>query len=105
MQFVPLTAAPRQQLGTRLGEARYDLRVWWQSLTEAWYLSVYREAAPIALSRQVAVRQRLTYPHEMAGAITVVQLAPAVEVVGRNAWGVTHALVYLDPGEAEVLFA
>ena len=81
------------------------LRTWWQPLSEAWYLSLYtRGEEPIALGRQVTHGRRLLGTVAgFSGELLTVPLTPDADELGRDAWGESHALVYLDGSEAEVV--
>ena len=103
MQTIPLTTNARQRLRLTLGGQPVVLRAWWQPLSEAWYLSLHaRDEAPLALGRQVAHGRRLLGITEgFEGELLAVPLSDSTEL-GRDAWGDSHALVYLDGSETEV---
>ena len=105
MQTIPLTQDARQTMRVTLGGQPVVLRAWWQPLSEAWYLSILsRSLEPIALGRQVSHGRRLLgVVSGFAGELMAVPLIPEIDVLGRNAWGESHALVYLDGSEAEVV--
>ena len=59
MQTIPLNTDPRQSMTVFLGVQTVELHVWWQPLSEAWYLSLRNDAgSPIALGRQIASRSQ-----------------------------------------------
>ena len=99
MQTIPLTQDAGQTLRVNLGGQPVILRLWWQPLSAAWYLSV-RSQEPIALGRQVTHGRRLIgAANGFTGELMTVPLRPDADTVGRDAWGRTHALVYLDGQE------
>ena len=104
MQTIPLTQDAGQTLRVTLGGQPVVLRAWWQPLSEAWYLSVRsRSEDPIALGRQVTHGRRLIgAANGFSGELIAVPLRPDGDTVGRDAWGQTHALVYLDGDETAV---
>ena len=105
MQTISLTQDARQTLRVTLGGQPTILRAWWQPLSTAWYLSLYsRSQESIALGRQVSHgRPLLGVADGFAGELIAVPLRPDAKSVGRDAWGQTHALVYLDSAETEVV--
>ena len=104
MQQMPLTTDPRQSMMVSLGGQTVELRVWWQPLSEAWYLSLLTDAGiPIALGRQIASRSRLIGSPRFLGEIVAAPLGrEAGSSAGRNAWEDTHKLLYLTPEEVRV---
>ena len=104
MQEIPLTTDARQSMTVSIGGRGVMLQVWWQPLTEAWYLSLETEAGiPIALGRQIASRSRLIGSPYFGGDIVAAPLArEARAAIGRNAWEDTHRLVYLTPEEVRL---
>ncbi len=105
MQTIPLTQDARQVMRVTLGGQPVQLRTWWQPLSEAWYVSVWsREDEPLALGRQVSHGRRLLDRVEgFEGELLAVPVKPGVDAVGRDAWGETHLLVYLDASETEAM--
>ncbi len=87
-----------------LGGQAMTLRVWWQPLSEAWYLSLETYAgSPVALGRQIASRSRLIGSPSFQGEIVAVPLArEATSPIGRDAWEQTHRLLYLTPEEVQM---
>ena len=104
MQEIPLTLDSRQSMTVSLGGQGVMLQVWWQPLTEAWYLSLETDAGiPIALGRQIASRSRLIGSPRFLGEVVAVPLARENgSAVGRNAWEGTHRLLYLTPEEVRL---
>ncbi len=104
MEAIPLTTDPRQRMRVTLGAHPVVLRVWWQPLSEAWYVSLYTRAEePLALGRQVATGQRLVESTpRFSGELVALPLERDASVIGREAWGRTHGLLYLDETEAEL---
>ena len=104
MQQIPLTTDPRQSMMVSLGGQTVELHVWWQPLSEAWYLSLLTDAGiPIALGRQIASRSRLIGTPRFLGEIVAAPLGrEAGSRAGRNAWEDTHKLLYLTPEEVRV---
>ena len=105
MQQIPLADDHRQEMRVQLGGQVVSLRVWWQPLSEAWYVSVYDHTLqPIALGRQVAARRRVINTPAFQGELTVTPVkAGSREPVGRNAWGRTHRMHYLAPEEVRAV--
>ena len=102
MQAIPLTTDARQRMRVTLGNQPVILRAWWQPLSEAWYLSLYtRREEPIALGRQVSMGRRLIEAPGFAGELVTVPLERYGAPIGREAWGQTHGLAYLEPSEIE----
>ena len=100
MQMVPLTTNARQRMRVTLGNQPVILRVWWQPLSEAWYLSLYtRGEDPIALGRQVTTARRLINAPDFPGDLVAIPLERYGAPIGREAWGRTHGLAYLEPSE------
>lgn len=101
MQAIPLSTDARQRMRVTLGGQQVVLHAWWQPLSEAWYLSLHtRGEEPIALGRQVATARRLVEaPSVFSGELVVVPLERDATSIGREAWGRTHGLVYLDAAE------
>ena len=104
MQTIPLNTDPRQSMTVFLGVQTVELHVWWQPLSEAWYLSLRNDAgSPIALGRQIASRSMLIGSPYFGGDIVAAPLArEARTAIGRNAWEDTHRLVYLTPEEVRL---
>ena len=102
MQAIPLTTDARQRMRVTLGGQPVVLRAWWQPLSEAWYLSLHtRGEAAIALGRQVAASRRLVEAPGFSGELMAVPLEHDPSPIGREAWGRTHGLVYMEPAEVE----
>ena len=105
MQTIPLTNDHRQEMSVQLGQRVIALRVWWQPLSDAWYISVYDHTTlPIALGRQIAARRRLVKTPAFEGELTVIPVqAGSSEPIGRNAWEQTHRMHYLAPEEVQAV--
>ena len=104
MQQIPLTTDPRQSMMVSLGGQTVELRVWWQPLSEAWYLSLKTDAGiPIALGRQITSRSRLIGSPRFLGEIVAAPLGrEAGSCAGRDAWEGTHRLLYLSADEVQM---
>ena len=96
-----MTTDARQRMRVTLGGQSVVLRAWWQPLSGAWYLSLHtRREEPIALGRQIAASRRLIEAPGFAGELVALPLDQDAHSVGREAWGRTHGLVYVEPSEA-----
>ena len=62
MQNIPLTDTPRQAITTLLGGQRVTLSVWWQPLSEAWYVTLDFGDDRVATARQVIPWERIIGP-------------------------------------------
>ena len=97
MQFIPLVTADRQSLATRLGGQTVDLTVWRQPLSEAWYVTVVRDGAPLAVGRQLApwVRLMRVDPRAFDGDLIVIsRVGHEAAALGERAWAESHGLFY-----------
>ena len=101
MQLIPLTDSPRQSFDAVLGGQTVTITVWWQPLSESWYLSLAdRDGASIASGRRMAVGVRLIRAAGLDGDLAVVPARDGdVAEVGRMGWGVTHSLYFLTAAE------
>ena len=101
MQEIPLTREPRQKMTVVLGGQPVELTVWWQPISDSWYLSLTTETgAPIAHGRQIASRSAVIASTAFEGEVVAVPLLrDDTTAVERDAWGETHRLLYLTPDE------
>ena len=104
MQIIPLTNIARQKMITILGEQQVSLQIWWQPLSEAWYLSLEAQTQlPIALGRQVSTHRRLLGERRGGGFKGEIAVVPRggenTEALGREPWGATHDMVYLTEAD------
>ena len=101
MQNIPLTDTPRQAITTLLGGQRVTMNVWWQPLSEAWYVTLDFGDDRVATARQVIPWERIIGPAELfAGDLLVLAGREATDApLGRTAWTTTHALWYLTADE------
>lgn len=101
MESIPLIDSPRQTATIVLGGQSVRLTVWWQPVSEAWYLSVVDfSGSPIALGRQVTARVRLVRSPAFAGDIVALPRRPGDHAnIRRSAWQSTHTLAYFSAAE------
>lgn len=102
MQVVPLTSNARPILTTTLGEQIVTIRLRWQPLSEAWYVTMDHGDTRLVTARQVTPWERVLREaaREFDGDFMIVagrghDQAP----LGRRAWAETHALWYLTDAE------
>ena len=104
MLGIPLINAPRQTLSVTLGAQNVDMIVWWQPLSEMWYLDVSIGNTRIALGRAMSTSVRLVDNFAFVGELAVLPLVGMDESEpGREAWDSTHRLVYLDAVETDAI--
>ena len=102
-QRVPLSNNARQTFRCTLGGQLVRVWAWWQPLSEAWFISLAlvsgdRIIAGVRLGEGARPLRGSVLPG-FAGELYV-------EGVGeptRNAWGVTHRLLWVTSAEAAVL--
>ena len=101
MQALLLTGNARQTFNTLLGGQRVVVRVRWQPLSEAWYLTIDQEGQRVATSRQITPWERLIGPVSSFSGDFLVLAAVGYDTadVGRDAWTQTHALWFLTDAE------
>ncbi|MYD94839.1 MAG: hypothetical protein F4Y02_14365 [Chloroflexi bacterium] len=102
MQVVPLTSTARQILTTTLGDQIVTLRLRWQPLSEAWYLTMDHGDTRLVTARQLTPWERVL--REAARGFDGDFLIIAARgqdhtALGRKAWTETHALWYLTNAE------
>ena len=106
MQFVPLVTADRQTLRTALGGQTVDLTVWYQPLSRAWYLTLVRDAAALAVGRQLApwIRVLRVDPRLLDGDLIVIsQVGQESSPLGEDAWTDSHGLFYFTQFELDLM--
>ena len=92
---IPLSNDARQTVSTALDGQMVDMDVWWQPSDEHWYISLLFQNEDTAI---IAGRRMLHEIDVLAGVATSFSgsITPlgVSEVIGRNAWGITHELIY-----------
>ena len=92
---IPLSNDARQTLSTALDGQMVDIDVWWQPSDENWYISLLfqNESTAIVAGRrmQPGVDVLAGVASHFNGTLTPLGIT---ETIGRNAWGMTHELIY-----------
>ena len=105
MQLIRLADAPNQELTTSLNAQTVRLIMDWAPLYAVWNLSLYwaSDNAPIAVSRQVALRSKIIGTNQASFIGDLVALPPTGLTIYPNvdAWGKGYRLVYLTPVEVQ----
>lgn len=106
MQIIPITNDAQQVFTTVLNGQAVRISAWFQTIGNGWYLSVDMiDGTPIIEGTRVNSQSPVFHGlvTEFLGDIIAVPIdTPFVEPV-RDAWGVTHNLVYITPEESEEL--
>ena len=103
MQLVPLTTDPRQRFSTLLGNQRVEVFVWWNVLSESWFLTLDHGDTRVATSRQLTPWKRIIRPTpDLAGDLIVLAATGHDDApLGREAWSTSHALWYMTADELD----
>lgn len=92
---VPLSNDARQTISTALDGQMVDMDIWWQPSDQHWYISMLFQNENEAI---IAGRRMLHEIDVLAGVASRFRgtLTPlgTTETIGRNAWGMTHELIY-----------
>lgn len=92
---VPLSNDARQTISTALDGQMVDMDIWWQPSDQHWYISMLFQNENEAI---IAGRRMLHEIDVLAGVASRFSgtLTPlgTTETIGRNAWGMTHELIY-----------
>ena len=107
MLTIPLSRAPKQTMTTTLGGRSFRLRVRWNTVMEAWYLDVQRPDGSHLLSGQrLVVSWPIRVGSPDTGGLEAGSFLMALDQsgqnleAGRDAWGVTHHLVWMTRTDA-----
>ena len=95
---IPVGSSARQAFSVRLGDRTFRMQMVWHPLSESWCLSISSSGGTMLLAgiRLTAERRLLQgYRTDFAGDLFVAGIGDP----GRRAWGETHQLVWLEPGE------
>ena len=106
MQFLPINNESNQIFNTVLNGAELKFNFWYQDIGAAWYVSVfYPDETPILEAARINSESPIfaTTLTEFGGDIVPFPLAAEGVEIGRNAWGVTHDLLYLTDAEIEAI--
>ena len=103
MNLVAVANLHNQQFTVLLAGQQLNCRLWYQPLSESWFLSLSLGATRLLSGRQVTVDARLVRRPDFQGELLVIRLdGVETERLGPYPWGTTHALVYLTADEATV---
>ena len=104
MQFVPLVTADRQTLRTVLGGQTVDLTVWYQPLSEGWYLTLARDARALAVGRQLTPWTLVLRidPRLLDGDLIVLsKVGQESTPLSATAWADSHGLFYFTQSDLD----
>lgn len=99
LQIQPITNEARQSVTVALGETVYVLRLYYQRCSESWFMDLLDETRQtISASRRLSTNTSIfgNIVTGLQGNIVPASLvSPSVEL-GRNPWGSTHTLVFIE---------
>ena len=98
IQTVPISNDARQNFDTTLDGQLVRFDVWWQAYDGAWYFSLaWQSGTKIISGARLVVGVNLLsgVVSEFTGSLTVRGLS---NLIGFEAWGVTHLLYYDSEG-------
>ena len=89
---------PIQRILTQIEGVPTTIHLRWDDLSGYWYLGLAQGSRQVIAGRRVIPGIRLL-PPAFGWQLVAAPLSDAVVSVGRNAWGQTHALLYVGGGE------
>lgn len=98
MGRIAVTNDPNQRILSQIEGVITTIHLRWDDLSGYWYLGVEQGARQVIAGRRITPGLRLL-PPAFGWQLVAAPLTDAVVSVGRNAWGQTHALLYVGGGE------
>ena len=104
MQLIPLTNEFTQKFTTILGGVSVDIRVWYQDIGEAWFITMaFTGGIGIVAGHRINIGSPINISYQV-GFVGQVVCVPTtennVEPDKDEPWGNTHRLIYLTEQEA-----
>ncbi len=103
MQRIPVTNDARQTFLTILNNVTVRMTVWYQSVGGSWYMKIETPEGRIITQGAKLNSGRSVLSgiiDDFIGSLVVVPVQSPVQDLGRNPWGTTHNLIYMNEEES-----